>query len=86
MTAQFYRGAQAGVLVFDLTNQASFENLSVWQEALQLEMGDRTIPYILIGNKLDAVDDRQVRCVTQELSKLATSIMNVSRHAELIVK
>ena len=27
----FYRGAEACILVYDITNQKSFENLAIWK-------------------------------------------------------
>lgn len=59
----FYRGAEACVLVYDITNAKSFENLSIWkQEFLVKAMpGDpEAVPFYVLGNKCDLDYDRQV--------------------------
>lgn len=43
------------LVIFDLTNKASFEKLSTWIDALKKE-GDSDIQIILIGNKLDLIE------------------------------
>ena len=57
---QFYaRGANAAFMVFDLTNEQSFANLITWKSDLFGFAG--TIPFILIGNKSDLEEQRQVK-------------------------
>lgn len=53
----YYRGALGCLIVFDVTNKGSFENLDMWFK----EVKDNciTIPIILIGNKID-LENRQV--------------------------
>jgi small GTP-binding protein len=54
----YYAGAQACLIVFDLTNRSSFDSISKWNEELKKLAGD--IPTILVGNKNDLVDERAV--------------------------
>jgi Ras-related protein Rab-7A len=54
----FYRGADACVLVFDVTSQESFQHLTAWMEEFTLQAGKK--PCVLIGNKSDLEDKRQV--------------------------
>ena len=60
----FYRNSQICVLVFDLTNPTSFDNLEKWRqeflERLNPPDGDK-FPFILIGNKNDLKDLIQVK-------------------------
>lgn len=59
----FYRGADCCVLVFDLTDTKSFDNLDSWREEFlsQAAPQDReNFPIVVIGNKLDMEDQRQV--------------------------
>ena len=63
MTTMFYRGAQAGIIVFDITKRSSFEHLPNWLETLRKEVSenpDFQVPYIVIGNKLDIEELREV--------------------------
>lgn len=58
----FYRGADACVLVFDVTVYKSFEHLSNWRREF-LSQADPfepdNFPFVLIGNKIDS-DERAV--------------------------
>lgn len=59
----FYRGADACVLVFDLCNGTSFENLGIWKSEflLQTESSFRSeSPFVLVGTKCDREADRDV--------------------------
>lgn len=47
----FYLGAQAALLVFDLTETRSLEALQTWVERVKRHAPD--IPFIVAGNKLD---------------------------------
>ncbi len=56
----YYLGAQAAFIVFDLTNRKSFESLKEWYKELEDFIGGREIPIIIIGNKSDLRDQREV--------------------------
>jgi len=56
----YYSGAQAAFIVFDLTNQESFENVKEWYGELENFIGGREIPIIIIGNKTDLKDQRVI--------------------------
>ena len=53
-----FQRVQGIILMYDITEMKSFQNLSVWMNAVeQLSKGT---PLILIGNKIDLKDKRQV--------------------------
>ena len=58
----FYRGADCCLLVYDITNPQSFENLANWKQTF-LSKGmmtmPETFPFIVVGNKLDMQDDNR---------------------------
>jgi Ras-related protein Rab-7A len=54
----FYRGADACILVYDVTQQESFAHLTSWMEEFNIQAGKRDS--VLIGNKTDLVEKRQV--------------------------
>ena len=59
----FYRGADCCALVCDITSQKSFENVSKWRHGFidNATPSDlNTYPMVLMGNKLDKEEDRQV--------------------------
>eukprot|EP01065_Artemidia_motanka_P017900 TRINITY_DN212_c0_g1_i1.p1 TRINITY_DN212_c0_g1~~TRINITY_DN212_c0_g1_i1.p1 ORF type:complete len:208 (+),score=97.29 TRINITY_DN212_c0_g1_i1:88-711(+) len=58
----FYRGADACMLVFDLTAQESFSHLTSWHDEFIIQAGDGK-DFVLIGNKNDLEDKR---CIAQK--------------------
>ena len=48
---QYYKGANGGLLVYDITNRKSFEVLDRWIEELLDARGQ--IPLLIVGNKID---------------------------------
>ncbi|MHA2036668.1 MAG: GTP-binding protein [Promethearchaeota archaeon] len=55
----FYRGATAIVFVFDLTRRSSFQNILAWKSEVEKVIGDGK-PSMLVGNKIDLTDRREV--------------------------
>lgn len=53
----YCRDARAAMLVFDLTNHETFENLGVWRQILA---GESDAQFIIVGNKCDLVEERAV--------------------------
>lgn len=67
----YYRGAAAAVIVFDVTNRASFGNVRQWVD----EVRKYTPPHLvvcLVGNKADLKAQRQV--TAEEGAALAASL------------
>jgi len=56
----YYTGAQAAFIVFDLTLRESFDNIINWYTELKEFISDEEIPIVLVGNKSDLKDNRQV--------------------------
>ena len=50
--------AEAGVLVYDVTRKETYENINNWYE--EIKKVTPTISLILVGNKIDLEDQRQV--------------------------
>ncbi|KAJ0657576.1 putative small GTP-binding protein [Helianthus annuus] len=59
ITSSYYRGALGAMLVYDITRRGTFENLKKWLHELR-EFGDRDMVIVLVGNKSDLVDLREV--------------------------
>ena len=51
--------ASGAIIVFDITNQKSFDSCKDWHKKL-VESGEDTVEIILIGNKSDLAPQRQV--------------------------
>ena len=62
LTKGFFRNAEGVMLVYDVTNSETYENLKFWLQSIKNntspDMGE--IPIILIGNKIDC-EDREVK-------------------------
>lgn len=52
ITAAYYRGAVGALVVYDITNKASFTNCERWLQELR-EHADNKIVIMLVGNKSD---------------------------------
>jgi GTPase SAR1 family protein len=58
----FYRGADAVILVYDVTNKRSFDNLQNWMQEFLVQgvFDSPTFPFIVVANKVDREDKRVV--------------------------
>ena len=56
----FYRGADACIFVYDITNKSSFNNISYWKQQFLTEHNNNC-PMLLLGNKNDLELERQAR-------------------------
>lgn len=59
ITTSYYRGAKGAILVYDITDRESFDNVSRWSQDLD-RLASANVPKVLIGNKCDRTSDRQV--------------------------
>ncbi|KAG0483806.1 hypothetical protein HPP92_011890 [Vanilla planifolia] len=68
VTAAYYRGAVGALVVYDITRRPTFENVSRWLSELNSH-SDMNVVTILVGNKTDLKDSREVS--TEEGKALA---------------
>ena len=59
VTKQFYRGAHAAIVIFDLTEQNTFNDLKKWVKDIK-NYGEKNIEILIVGNKLDLIEQRTV--------------------------
>ncbi|WOL15371.1 ras-related protein RABF2b-like [Canna indica] len=59
LAPMYYRGAAAAVIVYDMTNAATFARAKKWVQELQAQGSPNTI-VALAGNKADLLEARQV--------------------------
>ena len=59
LTRQFYRDCQGAIIVFDITKKKTFDSLQTWIDDIQ-DYSDKDIPIIIVGNKSDLIDEREV--------------------------
>ena len=59
----FYRGAEACILVYDITNRQSFDNLQTWKSEFfekSMPKDPNNVPVFVLGNKIDLAHERAV--------------------------
>jgi small GTP-binding protein len=66
----YLANAEAGILVFDVTNRNSFENIETWHN--EVIKSSPLLSLILVGNKIDLTNDRKVN--TEEGEELAQKL------------
>ena len=64
----YARGSHAALLVFDMTQRSTFDNLQTWVDFVRRE-GD--IPFVIAGNKDDLVTDDGDHVTSQEAIEFA---------------
>ena len=70
ITSTYYKGAKGAFIVYDITNRLTFESVDKWIQDLNLN-SDKNITLLLIGNKKDLADKRDV--TTEEGEEKAKS-------------
>ncbi|KAI5788674.1 ras-like protein Rab7 [Pyronema domesticum] len=66
----FYRGADCCVLVYDVNNAKSFENINSWREEFLIQASPRdpsSFPFVCVANKTDLGENK--RQVNRTLAK-----------------
>jgi len=66
----YYRGANAAFIAYDITDRNTFDDVENWRNDIRGVLPD--IPIILLGNKIDLEDSREVS--TDEGIKLASKL------------
>lgn len=59
ITAAYYRGSKGALVVYDITNKDSFDNVDKWITEVQA-LGGKNISLVVCGNKSDLEEKRQV--------------------------
>ena len=59
ITSTYYKGSKGCFLVYDITSESSFENIDKWYGEIK-KAADKNISVILVGNKCDLEQERQV--------------------------
>ncbi len=62
MVCNYFKGSNAVILVFDLTNEHSLDQAAIWMELFVERCGNDT-PKILLGNKSDLLTSQALQLV-----------------------
>ena len=79
ITAAYYKGAKGAMIVYDVTNQTSFDNVDNWANEIK-EKAARNINLMIVGNKTDLTDKIVVtsEVATEKAKALEIPIMETS--------
>ena len=82
ITRAYYKGSQGVLIVYDITNKASFDKIESWLSEVK-ESASNDIKYILVGNKCDLNEIRKVsleeakeKAKTLNCPLIETSVLN----------
>ena len=59
ITRNYYKGASGIILIFDVTNIKSYEDIKKWINEIKEEISEK-VSIVLIGNKIDNVQERKI--------------------------
>ena len=73
LTANFFNRAEGIMVMFDVTNIESYENVRNWTESIKIHISSEinNIPVIIIGNKID-IKKREIK--TEEAKKFCQEL------------
>ncbi|XP_078268605.1 ras-related protein Rab-41 isoform X2 [Rhinoraja longicauda] len=77
----YIRDSAAAVVVFDITNLNSFQQTSKWIDDVRIERGSDVI-IMLVGNKTDLADKRQVSMEEGERKAREVNVMYIETSAK----
>ena len=60
ITASYFRGAHMAIIIYDVCEESTFNNVKVWIESINNFVSANKIAIILVGNKIDVESSRQV--------------------------
>ncbi|KAF9915302.1 hypothetical protein BX616_006463 [Lobosporangium transversale] len=88
LTSSYYRGAQGVILVYDVSNRDSFNDLQTWFNELDTYCSSKEVVRMIVGNKVDKDSSREVsRQEGQELARqLQTLFVECSAKTKLGVQ
>ena len=88
ITSAYYKGAKGSLIVYDITRRSSFDSIDKWMTDLKANC-DEKISVILIGNKTDLEEQREVtkeeghqKAELYKLAFMETSALNGNNIAE----
>ncbi|XP_073781057.1 ras-related protein Rab-42b isoform X1 [Danio rerio] len=74
VTRSYYRNSVGGLLVFDLGNRKSFENVREWYAEVCERVHPYTVLFVLVGHKSDRVKGGERAVDRTEAEKLASQL------------
>ena len=91
LSLQYIKGSDGILLLYDITNRESFENVEMWinslDDVIDTSKENSNNVIILIGNKIDLIDVKgKTRQVTEEEAKNISEKFNMIWGGEMSIK
>lgn len=80
MFAAYYRGAMGILLVYDVTDEASFTNIRNWMKNIEQHASDNVVK-VLVGNKSDM--DESKRAVSYSRGQVDTNLFHLFKFIKI---
>ena len=79
ITAAYYKGAKGALIVYDITQKDSFENINKWMSEVR-DKSSKDLKIMIVGNKTDLVNERQVSTeeALEKAKELGSPVMEAS--------
>ena len=65
LTKNLYKGASGIILIYDISQRKTFDNVKGWIESIKEEVSSKVV-IVLVGNKIDKIEEREVKKVEGE--------------------
>lgn len=80
ITSSYYRGAHGIIVVYDVTDQDSFDNVKQWLQEIE-RYASENVKKLLVGNKSDLTQKKQVDYTTAKeyADQLAIPFQNIGQ-------
>ena len=87
ITSSYYRGAQGIIVVYDVADKESYQNVKQWLHEID-RYASENVKKLLVGNKCDLVDKRQVTYeeAVEEAAEMGTTFLETSAKNKLNVE
>ena len=79
ITAAYYKGAKGALIVYDITQKESFENINKWMSEVR-DKSAKDLKIMIVGNKTDLENERQVSTddALERAKELESPVMEAS--------
>ncbi|MHA1990670.1 MAG: Rab family GTPase [Candidatus Hodarchaeales archaeon] len=78
----FYGGALGGIVLYDINNRTSFENIVQWVNEFINHSGDHRKKILIIGNKIDLRKEKLDGLITTEEGKKLTESLSKKKNED----
>lgn len=72
--SMYYRGTLGALIVFDLTNLATFKAIDKWIKELEENTGRGIVPFFIIGNKADLLSNEELNNLKRKISTYVSKL------------